>query len=131
MSNEVQDLKRQLASGGGAANDAEVETINGVQFLAKRMDGVTGKDLPPLMDQMKQSLGQGVIALFAVDNGRVAAAIGTVGENMPSAKDLIQLVTEKIGGKGGGGRPDMAQGGGTDPAGIDAAIDALKANISG
>ncbi len=131
LSNEISDLKRQLASGGGGASEDELEEIGGVKFLAKRMDGLVGKDLPPVMDELKSSIGEGVIVLFAVsDDGRVAAAIGTAGENMPSAKDLIPLVTEKIGGKGGGGRADMAQGGGTDASGIDAAIHAVKVKIA-
>ncbi len=125
LANEVAELKRQLASTGGAAQD-EIEKIGDMQFISKRMDGISGKDLPPIMDEMKAKIDQGVIALFAVDQGRVAIAIGTKGENAPSAKDLIGLATPQIGGKGGGGRPDMAQGGGDQPDGIATATEALR-----
>ena len=127
---EISDLKRQLATGGGASDDA-VEEINGVKFMAKRVDGLSGKELPALMDALKAQIGTGVIAIFAVEDGRVACAIGTAGGAMPSAKDLITIAIPEIGGKGGGGRPDMAQGGGNNADGIEAAIAALRVKISG
>ncbi len=125
---EISDLKRKLATGGRDSEDA-VEEIGGVKFLAKRLDGLSGKELPALMDSLKSQIGVGVIALFAVDNGRVACAIGTIGEAIPSANDLITIAIPEIGGKGGGGRPDMAQGGGTNAEGIEAAIAALRSKL--
>ncbi len=126
---ELSDLKRKLAT-GGTDQVHDVENINGIKFLSMRVDDLSGKEIPPLMDSLKESIQDGVVAIFAVNDGRVAAAIGVCGDAQHSAKELIALVTPEIGGKGGGGRPDMAQGGGSDPSGIDSAIEVLRNRLS-
>lgn len=124
---EIKSLKRERASAGPAADN--FEQIGDIEFLAKHVEGITGKELPGLVDEAKARMQRGVVAIFAANSGRVAAAIGTVGE-AANARDLITLVTPLIGGKGGGGRPDLAQGGGSDEAGIEDAIKLLREELA-
>ncbi|MGH1354917.1 MAG: alanine--tRNA ligase [Thalassovita sp.] len=133
LSNEVAQLRRELAMAGGAGQGSgpEAEEINGVKFLAQVLSGVSGKDLPALIDEHKSRLGSGAVLLIAEAEGKVAVAAG-VTEDMTgavSAVDLVRAATPELGGKGGGGRPDMAQGGGRDASNAQSAIDAAKAVI--
>ncbi|MGR1582255.1 alanine--tRNA ligase [Thalassobius sp. S69A] len=135
LTNEVAQLRRELAMAGGAGQGggAEPEEVNGVKFLAQVLSGVSGKDLPALIDEHKARLGSGAVLLIADADGKVAVAAG-VTEDMTgtvSAVDLVRAATPELGGKGGGGRPDMAQGGGRDASNAKQAIDAAKAVIGG
>ncbi len=133
LSNEVAQLRRELAMGGGAKAAAPSEVINGVAFQAQVMSGVTGKDLPSLIDEMKSSMGSGAVLLIADTGEKAAVAVG-VTEDMVgrvSAVDILRAVTPELGGKGGGGRPDMAQGGGASTENADAAIAAAKRVLEG
>ncbi len=135
LENEVASLRKQLAmaGGGGAAAPAEKE-IGGVKFLGQVLEGVTGKDLPALIDEHKSRLGDNsAILLMADTGGKVAVAAG-VSDDLKgtlSAVDLLKAAVVELGGKGGGGRPDMAQGGGKDIGGADAAIAAVEAILEG
>ncbi|WP_375256011.1 DHHA1 domain-containing protein, partial [Yoonia sp.] len=133
LSNELAQLRRELAMGGGAKQAAPSEVINGVAFQAQVLSGVTGKDLPSLIDEMKSAIGSGAVLLIADTGGRAAVAVG-VTEDMTgrvSAVDILRAVTPELGGKGGGGRPDMAQGGGASATNAQAGIDAAKAVLEG
>ena len=130
LSNEVAQLRRELAMGGGGAADAsDVKTINGVAFKAQVMQGVTGKDLPAMIDEMKQAMGSGAVLLIADADGKAPVAAGVTADltDKVNAVDLVRAAVAELGGKGGGGRPDMAQGGGKDAANSDAAIAAAQA----
>ena len=129
LSNEVAQLRRELAMGGGAQAANPSEVINGVAFQAQVLSGVTGKDLPALIDEMKSSMGSGAVLLIADAGGKAAVAVGVTADltDRVSAVDLLRAVTPELGGKGGGGRPDMAQGGGASVENADAAIAAAKA----
>ena len=130
LSNEVAQLRRELAMGGGGAADAsDVKTINGVAFKAQVMQGVTGKDLPAMIDEMKQTMGSGAVLLIADADGKAAVAAGVTADltDKVNAVDLVRAAVAELGGKGGGGRPDMAQGGGKDAANSEAAIAAAQA----
>jgi alanyl-tRNA synthetase len=129
LSNEVAQLRRELAMGGGAQAANPSEVINGVAFQAQVLSGVTGKDLPALIDEMKSSMDSGAVLLIADAGGKAAVAVGVTSDltNRVSAVDLLRAVTPELGGKGGGGRPDMAQGGGASVENADAAIAAAKA----
>jgi alanyl-tRNA synthetase len=107
--------------------------VNGVTFFAQTLTGVSGRDLPPLIDEHKARLGSGAVLLIADVDGKAAVAAGVTGDltGKLSAVDLVRAAVEKLGGKGGGGRPDLAQGGGTDPSAADEAINAAKAVIGG
>ncbi|MDO6590716.1 alanine--tRNA ligase [Loktanella sp. D2R18] len=128
LANEVAQLRREVAMGGGAAEAAPAETINGVPFQAQVLQGVTGKDLPALIDDMKTAMGSGAVLLIADTGGKAAVAVGVSKDltDRVSAVDILRAVTPELGGKGGGGRPDMAQGGGASADNATAAIEAAK-----
>ncbi|MDD9922503.1 MAG: DHHA1 domain-containing protein, partial [Boseongicola sp.] len=130
---EVADLRKQLAmSGGGAAAPAS-EDVAGISFFAQSLTGVSGKDLPALIDEHKSRMGSGAVLLIADTGGKAAVAAGVTDDLTAriSAVALVQAAVAELGGKGGGGRPDMAQGGGPDASGADAAIEAAKTVLKG
>jgi alanyl-tRNA synthetase len=136
LANEVAQLRRELAMAGGSGQGAkapEAEEVNGVKFLAQVLSGVSGRDLPALIDEMKARIGSGAVLLIADTDGKAAVAAGVTPDLTAtlSAVDLVRAAVPELGGKGGGGRPDMAQGGGRDAANADAAINAAKAVIGG
>ena len=135
LSNEVAQLRRELAMAGGAGqgDGPDAQEINGVKFLAQVLSGVSGKDLPSLIDEHKTRLGSGAVLLIADTGDKVAVAAGVTEDliGTVSAVDLVRAAVPELGGKGGGGRPDMAQGGGKDAANAEAAITAAKAVMGG
>ena len=133
LANEVAQLRREVAMGGGTKEAAPAEVINGVAFQAQVLSGVTGKDLPSLIDEMKTAMQSGAVLLIADTGGKAAVAVGVTADmtDRVSAVDILRAVTPALGGKGGGGRPDMAQGGGTSAENADAAIAAAKAVLEG
>ncbi|KAA0920714.1 alanine--tRNA ligase [Aquicoccus porphyridii] len=135
LQNEVAQLRRELAMAGGAGQGggAEPRDVNGVRFLAQVLSGVSGKDLPALIDEHKTRLESGAVLLIADTGGKAAVAAGVTGDltGTLSAVDLVRAAVAELGGKGGGGRPDMAQGGGPDAGHADAAIKAAEAVIGG
>ncbi len=134
LQNELADLRRQLAlAGGGQAAAPEAVSINGVPLLAQVLTGVSGKDLRGLIDEHKARLGSGAILLIA-DTGDKAAVAAGVTEDLTgriSAVDMVKAAAEALGGKGGGGRADMAQAGGPSAENADAAIMAVKTLLEG
>ncbi|WP_316013210.1 alanine--tRNA ligase [Roseobacter sp. HKCCA0434] len=132
LQKEVADLRRQLAMGGGASGGPAVEEVGGVQFLGQSLSGVSGKDLRGLIDEQKAKLGSGVVLLVADTGGKAAVAAGVTPDltDRISAVDVVKAAAEALGGKGGGGRPDMAQAGGADPSKADEAIAAAKAVLA-
>jgi len=130
LSNEVAQLRRELAMAGGS--DAEVKEISGTKFMAQVLQGVTGKDLPALIAEHKAKLGSGAVLLIA-DGDKVAVAAGVTDDltDRLSAVAMVQAAVPELGGKGGGGRPDMAQGGAKDASNAEAAIAAVEALIKG
>jgi len=134
LENEVAQLRRQLAMAGGAGQAApEAREVNGIAFHGQALTGVTGKDLAGLIDEHKARIGSGAVLLIA-DTGDKAAVAAGVTEDLTgrlSAVDLVRAAVEHLGGKGGGGRPDFAQGGGKDAANADAAIKAAEDVLKG
>jgi alanyl-tRNA synthetase len=126
---EIAELRRRLALAGGPAEAKGPETVAGIPFLAQSLTGVSGKDLRGLIDAHKARLGSGVILLVADTGEKAAVAAGVTDDLTPriSAVDLVRVAAEALGGKGGGGRPDMAQAGGADPARAPQAIAAARA----
>ena len=135
LSNEVAQLRRELAMSGGAGQGggAEAEVVNGINFVAQVLTGVSGKDLPALIDEHKAAIGSGAVLLIADAGGKAAVAAGVTDDTVAtvSAVDLVKAAVVELGGKGGGGRPDMAQGGGKDASNADAAIAAAKQILEG
>ncbi|MET0587153.1 MAG: alanine--tRNA ligase [Novosphingobium sp.] len=129
LERELADAKKALALGGGGAKAAAAdEEVGGVKFSGQVIDGLDAKELRGLLDQEKQRMGSGVAAIVAVNDGRAsfAAAVTDDLTGRISAVDLVRAGVEALGGKGGGGRPDMAQGGGPDGAKAGEAIEAVK-----
>ena len=133
LSNEVAQLRRELAMAGGGAAQPDAKEIKGVKLIAQVLSGVTGKDLPALIDEHKDRLGSGAVLLIADAGGKAAVAAGVTQDltDRVSAVDLVKAAVAELGGKGGGGRPDMAQGGGKDAANADAAIKAAEQVLEG
>jgi alanyl-tRNA synthetase len=133
LERELADAKKALALGGGAAAQAAgPEQVGAVSFLGQVIDGLDPKELRGIVDGNKKTLGSGVSAVLAVVEGRATIAVGVTDDLVASisAVDLVRVGVEALGGKGGGGRPDMAQGGGPDGDKAQAAIDAVKAALA-
>jgi alanyl-tRNA synthetase len=130
LENDVATLRREVAM-GGKGDGPDAKEINGVKFMAQVLSGVSGKDLPALIDEMKGRLGSGAVLLIADTGGKPAVAAGVTADMTArvSAVTLVKAAAEAMGGKGGGGRADMAQAGGTDIALADAAIAAAEAAL--
>ena len=128
LERELADAKKALALGGGAgaAPAAEAEDVAGTKFVARVADGLDPKDLRGAVDEAKKQVGSGVAAIVAVNEGRASIAVGVTDDLTArfNAVSLVQAGVAALGGKGGGGRPDMAQGGGPDG---DKAADAIAA----
>jgi alanyl-tRNA synthetase len=134
LERELAEAKKALAlGGGGAAAQAADETINGVTFSGQVIDGLDAKELRGLLDTAKQRMGSGVAVIVAVNDGKgaIAAAVTDDLTGTVSAVDLVRAGVAALGGKGGGGRADMAQGGGPDGSKAADAIAAVKAVIAG
>jgi alanyl-tRNA synthetase len=134
LERELAEAKKALALGGGASGVAAAgpEQIGSISFLAQVIEGLDPKELRGIVDGNKQTLGSGVSAVLAVVEGRATIAVGVTDDLTAtiSAVDLVRAGVEALGGKGGGGRPDMAQGGGPDGDKATAAIDAVKAVLA-
>ena len=133
LERELADAKKALAIGGGGGAVAADESINGMTFVGQVLDGLDPKELRGLIDEAKQRIGQGVAAIIAVNDGRASVAAGVTAEltGRVSAVDLVKAAVAALGGQGGGGRPDMAQGGGPDGGQAAAALDAIRGVLKG
>ena len=136
LERELSDTRRKLAMGGGgsAGGDADVREIAGVKVLARSVSGVEMRDLKTLADEGKTRLGSGIVAIVGVSEDGKAGLVVGVTEDLTAKFDAVALVragADKLGGKGGGGRRDMAQAGGPDGSGADAALEAVTAAIAG
>jgi alanyl-tRNA synthetase len=134
LERELAEAKKALALGGGGAKaEAADEDVGGVRFSGQVLDGLDPKELRGLLDAAKQRMGSGVAAIVAVNEGKasIAAAVTDDLTGKVSAVDLVRAGVEALGGKGGGGRPDMAQGGGPDGDKAAEAIAAVRAALAG
>ncbi len=128
LDKELAALKAKLASAAGGDLASQAREIKGVKVLSARVDGVEGSALRGLMDDLKGKLGSGVLLLATAADDKVSLIAGVTNDLTAKVKagDLVKFVAEQVGGKGGG-RPDMAQAGGTEPAALPAAIDSVFA----
>jgi alanyl-tRNA synthetase len=134
LERELAEARKALALGGGAKAEAVgPEQIGGRSFIGQVIEGIDPKALRGLVDEAKQRLGSGVAALVAVNDGRASVAVGVTEDlaGQLSAVDLVRKAVEALGGQGGGGRPDMAQGGGPDGSKGAEAVAAVKAALEG
>jgi alanyl-tRNA synthetase len=127
LEREVAELRRKLAAGETDAG-AETKLVGGITLVARRLADVPAKDLKPLADELKKKAGSAVVALAAATDGKLSLVVGVTDDltSKLSAVDLVRSAAEAAGGKGGGGRPDMAQAGGPDAALAEAALAAIE-----
>ena len=134
MERELTEARRALAmSGGSASGGDDVTEIGGIKFIGRVLKGVAPQDLKALADDGKKTVGSGIVALVAVSDDGKGAVVVAVTDDLTkrfNAVDLVKIGSVAMGGKGGGGRPDMAQAGGPDGAKADEAIAAVKTAIS-
>jgi alanyl-tRNA synthetase len=133
LEREISELRQQVAMGGGVSEDASAaKDIGGVLLASRKLDGVPAKELKPLVDSLKTQLGSGVVAVVSVIDGKASLVVGVTDDltEMLNAVDLVRAGSAAVGGKGGGGRPDMAQAGGPDGAAAGAAIAAIEGVIA-
>jgi alanyl-tRNA synthetase len=139
LERELSEVRKKLAMGGGAATGSSsgasgVRDVGGIKLMARSVEGIEIKDLKSLADQGKKQIGSGVVALVATSgDGKASIVVGVTPDLVTrfSAVDLVRKASEVLGGKGGGGKPDMAQAGGPDGAKAGAALDAIAAAMGG
>jgi len=134
LERELADAKKALALGGGSGGAvAGPEEVGGVAFLGQVVEGLDPKGLRGTVDEMKQRIGSGIAMIVAVNEGRASVAVGLTADlvGSHSAVDLLRVAVATLGGQGGGGRPDMAQGGGPDGAKAADAVAAVRAHLAG
>jgi alanyl-tRNA synthetase len=133
LERELAEARRKLAMGGGAGGSDPIRDVGGVKLMARSVSGVEMKDLKSLADEGKKRIGSGVVAIVGVaEDGKAGIVVG-VTDDLTATIDAVSLVragAEKLGGKGGGGRRDMAQAGGPDGAQAEAALAAVEAALS-
>lgn len=134
LERELEDLRRKAALGGGSGGQGIAPvTVDGVSFVSRLLDDVPGKDLKGIADDLMRQIGSGVVALASSFEGK-ASLVVAVSPDLASrfnAVDLVRAGSSVVGGKGGGGRPDMAQAGGPDGAASGAALDAIRSSLAG
>jgi len=141
LERDLSDARKKLAMGGGAAASngaaagaAGVREVGNVKLMARAVEGIEMKDLKSLADDGKKQLGSGVVAIVGVTgDGKAGVVVGVTSDltSRYNAVDLVRVASEALGGKGGGGRPDMAQAGGPDGAKANAALSAIEKAMAG
>lgn len=134
LEKQLSEVRQKLAMGGGASGESGPEEIAGISFVGRVAEGIPTRELRGLVDQGKAQIKSGIVAIAGVsEDGKAGIAVGVTDDLKEkfSAVDFVRVGVEAVGGKGGGGRPDMAQGGGPDGAKANAAIEAIRAAIAG
>jgi len=137
LERELAETRKQLALAGtgatGEAAGAGVRSVNGMRFAARVLDGVPAKDLKSMADEIKKQIGSGVVALVAVNDGKASLVVGVTDDLTEdlNAVDLVKTGAAAVGGKGGGGRADMAQAGGPNGAAANEALAAIEQSLAG
>jgi alanyl-tRNA synthetase len=132
LERDLSEARKKLAMGGDASAGgagSDIRTIGDVKFLGRAVQGIEMKDLKSLADDGKKQVGQGVVAIVGVtEDGKAGVVVGVTPDltSRFSAVDLVRVASEALGGKGGGGRPDMAQAGGPDGTKAHAALKAIE-----
>ncbi|MGH9696263.1 MAG: DHHA1 domain-containing protein, partial [Bryobacteraceae bacterium] len=138
LERDLSDARKKLALGAGVSVSngpaAGVREVGNIKLLARSVEGIEMKDLKSLADDGKKQLGSGVVAIVGVTgDGKAGVVVGVTNDltSRFNAVDLVRVASEALGGKGGGGRPDMAQAGGPDGSKADAALTAIEKAIAG
>jgi len=131
LQKQISEQRRKQAAASGS--DSDVKEIGGLKFAGRVLDGFPAKDLKPMADDLKAQLGSGVIALVATNDGKASIVVAVTDDltDKLSAVDLVKIGSEALGGKGGGGRPDMAQAGGPNADAANDAVSAIEGALAG
>ena len=131
LEREISDLRKKLATGGGAAGGPAIKDVNGIRFSGRNVEGAQPGELKAMVDELKKN-GSGVYAIVGVTEGKASLVVGVTPDLVTrfNAVDLVKTGVAALGGKGGGGRPDMAQGGGPEGAQAEAALAAVEQAIA-
>jgi alanyl-tRNA synthetase len=131
LERELGELRRKLAT-GGAGGDAQEREVGGVKLATRLLADVPPRDLKPMADALKSRVGSGVVALVSASDGKASLVVGVTDDltGRVSAVELVRAGAAALGGKGGGGRPDMAQAGGPDGAAAPAALEAIEERLA-
>ena len=134
MEKEIAELRRKLATGGAGGAAPEAKGIKGINFTSRVLENIPASELKPLADDLKSKIGSGVVALVSVAEDGKASLVVAVTQDLTgklNAVDLVKTGSAVLGGKGGGGRPDMAQAGGPDGRLANDAVAAIEAALAG
>ncbi len=128
LERSLADTRKKMAAGGGGGKSGDAKEIVGVKFISQKFDGVPAKDLRAIAEEATKGLGSGVAVIATANDGKAAIVVRVTDDltTRYSAVDLVRIAAQVVGGKGGGGRPDMAQAGGPDGTKIDAAFAAVE-----
>lgn len=129
LERELSDTRKRMASGGAA--DSETKTVNGIKFIGQILSDIPAKELKGMADELKKKIGSGVVALVCTSEGKISVVVGVTDDltGKISAVDLVRAASAAAGGKGGGGRADMAQAGGSDLTKTAEALAAVERGI--
>jgi len=134
LERELVEARRKLALGGGEAGAPLAKEVGGTRFIGRVVTGIAPKDLKTVADDAKRAVGSGVVSVVGVaEDGKAAVVVGVTDDLLGrfDAVQLVRLASEALGGKGGGGRPDLAQAGGPDGVRAEAANAAVEAALAG
>ncbi len=131
LERELSEARRALAAGGGGPSTS-ARDVAGIRFSPRLLEGVPARELKSLADDIKKQVGSGVVALVATTDGKASVVVGVTEDLTPriNAVDLAKVGARALGGSGGGGRPDMAQAGGPNPAQAKAALEAIESALA-
>ena len=131
LERELAEAKKKLALGSPGEGAPAMRKVGSVTLMARAVEGIAPKDLRGLVDQGKQQVGSGVVAIVGVNDGKAGLIVGVTDDltDRISAVDLVRLGSAALGGSGGGGRPDLAQAGGPDGSKAEEALDAIAGKI--
>ncbi len=132
LERELANARRALATSGGGSGAAGIKDVAGISLVARQLEGVPAKDLRGMADSMKKELSSGVVAVVAVADGKAAVVVGVTDDltDRLDAVSLVRAASEALGGRGGGGRADLAQAGGPDASAAPAALAAIEAAMA-
>ena len=132
LEKQIADLRRRSAT-QSAGSEADIKDVGGVKFIGKVLEGFPARDLKPMADDLKAKLGSGVVVLISTDEGKASLVVAVTNDltGKISAVDLVKIGAEALGGKGGGGRPDMAQAGGPNAAAANDAVSTIEKALAG
>ncbi|HSM39993.1 MAG TPA: alanine--tRNA ligase [Afifellaceae bacterium] len=131
LERDLAEANKKLAMGGGGGGEPAVRQIGSINLMARAVEGVAPKDLRGLVDQGKQAVGSGIVAIVGINDGKAGLIVGVTDDltDRISAVDLVQLGSVALGGRGGGGRPDLAQAGGPNAAAADEALKVIAGRV--